>query len=66
MNEKYSIRFIRYLVTECELSMEEINSMSRNEIFDTVLNYEGYMGHHGNLKRIIKDVYGIDLNKVED
>lgn len=66
MDEKYTVGFTAYLVTQCELTRDEINSMSRNEIFETVLNYEGYRGHPENLKQIIKDVYGIDLNRVED
>lgn len=56
----------RYLLTEAELTNEEVDGMTTNELFETVLNYEGLINYANKIKRIIKDVYGIDLDKVEE
>lgn len=63
-NVKPALR--RYLLTEAELTNEEIDSMTLNELFETVLNYEGLLCNAYKIRLIIKDVYGIDLDKVEE
>ena len=56
----------RYLLTEAELTNEEIDSMTLNELFETVLNYEGLICNAYKIRLIIKDVYGINLDEVEE
>lgn len=58
--------FQRYLLTEAELTNKEIDGMTTNERFETVLNYEGFINCANKIKCIIKEVYGIDLDKVEE
>ena len=36
-----------------------------NELFDSVLEYEGFIGYGSKLREYIREIYGIDLNKVE-
>lgn len=64
MQHNLSPELRRYLITEAELTNEEINGMTPNEVFETVLNYEGLINYAYKIKRIIKNVYGIDLDKV--
>lgn len=66
MKHEYSGAFLNYLMREGEMTLEEINSMTRNEIFEEVLNLNGYLGNVYNLKRIIQDVYGINLDTWEE
>lgn len=63
--KKYPVHFLTYLIGNLELSQEEIQSMTRNEVFDAVLAYEGY-GHSYNIKSMIKNIYGIDLNNYQE
>lgn len=41
---------------------EEINAMSRNEIFNRVCEWEGLIGYGRVICEWIKDIYGIDLD----
>ena len=50
------------LICDMELTGEDIDSMSRSEVFDAILNYEGYVNCTSTIKSIILDVYGIDLD----
>lgn len=59
--KKYPVHFLAYLIGSLELSQEEIQSMTRNEVFDAVLKYEGY-GHGFLIRDMVKTIYGIDLN----
>lgn len=56
----------RYLLTEAELTNEEVDSMTASELFETMLNYEGLLYYAEKIKRIVKDCYGIDLNHYEE
>lgn len=65
--EKYPAHLLAYLIGTLELTTEEINSMTRNEIFDAVLTYEGYGTHAGFLIRdMVKNIYGINLASCKD
>ena len=66
MKHEYSRTFLNYLMREGEMTLEGINSMTRNEIFEGVLNLNGYLGIVHKLKRIIQDVYGINLDTWEE
>lgn len=63
--KKYPASLMAYLIGTVELTTEKINSMTRNEVFDAILQYEGY-GHSYSIKSIIKAVYGIDLNNYRE
>ena len=65
MKHNYSKHFLAYLMREGEMTMEEIDSMTQNELFEEVLILNGY-GSAYNLKSIIRDVYGINLDTWED
>ena len=43
---------------------EEINAMSRNEIFNRVCEWEGLIGYGRVIHEWIKDIYSVDLDKV--
>lgn len=59
--------FQRELTEEYELDKQRIESMSRNELFDYVLEYEGYgRGAGYSIRNLVKIVYGIDLSKYRD
>ena len=63
--KKYPAALLAYLIGTVELSTEEINSMSRTEVFDAVMQYEGY-GHGFNIRSMVKSIYGIDLDHYEE
>ena len=56
----------RYLMTEGELTGEAVDDMTPNEMFEEILNLEGILYNAENIKRIVKDCYGIDLNHYEE
>ena len=43
---------------------EEINNMSRNEVLNRVCEWEGLIGYGEVIREWIKDIYGVDLDKV--
>ena len=43
---------------------EEINAMSRNEVLDRVCEWEGLIGYGRVIREWIKDIYGIDLDRM--
>ena len=43
---------------------EEINAMSRNEVFNRVCEWEGLIGYGRVIREWIKDIYGIDLDRM--
>lgn len=59
-------RLLCRLIIDLELSGEEIDRMSREEMFATVLNYEGYVDAAEHIKELVLEVYGIDLNHWEE
>lgn len=66
MKREISPAFRRYLMTRGEMTSKEIDSMTPNELFEEVLNLEGILYPVENIKRIVKDCYGIDLNHYEE
>lgn len=59
--------FLRQLLMDYELDKQRIALMSRNELFDYILAYEGH-GHGAgySIHNLVKAVYGIDLNHYRD
>jgi hypothetical protein len=43
-----------------------VKSFSKNEVFDMTLRYNGFIGYTETIKRWIKDIYGVDLDKISD
>lgn len=43
---------------------DEISSMSPNEVFEEVLEWNGICNYAYTIKRWIKNIYGIDLNEM--
>lgn len=40
---------------------EDINNMSRDEVFQHCLYWEGIIGYENTIKSWIKDIYGVEL-----
>ena len=65
--KKYPKAFLNYLDHSLELTTEEINEKTRDEMFNEVLEYEGYGMYAGlTIRNMIKDIYGIDLTHYEE
>lgn len=60
--KKLTEKTLRKLVCDIGLPIDEAHSMSRGEIFEAWLNYEGYIHCAHEIKTIVQEVYGIDLN----
>ena len=46
---------------------EELNQMSKNEVFDNVVKWNGLLGGYSEtIKDWIKEIYGIDLDEVNN
>lgn len=43
---------------------DEITAMNRNEVLDRVCEWEGFIGYGRVIREWIKDIYGVDLDKV--
>lgn len=43
---------------------DEINAMSRNEVLNRVCEWEGLIAYGKVIREWIKDIYGVDLDKV--
>jgi len=39
----------------------EINGMSHHEIFDRVCNWEGIINYGSIIRRLVRDIYGVEL-----
>lgn len=50
------------LIIDLELTGQEIDNMSRDEMFRAVLDYEGIINYDEWIKELVLQVYGIDLN----
>ena len=60
---KLNAEFRHYLENSLEMSPEEIQISTCNEIFDQVLSYEGYGMNAGYaIRRWIQLIYDVDLN----
>ena len=45
---------------------DQLNSLSKNEVFREVLYWNGLLGGYDHtIKAWVKDIYGIDLNEIE-
>lgn len=53
----------RYILTEGEMSDEELDGMTYDALFETMLDLKGIYDYSSTIKRIIKDVYGINLDR---
>lgn len=45
---------------------DEINGMTRQEVLDRVCNWNGLIGYAGTIREWIEDIWGIDLDDVEE
>ena len=45
---------------------EEIECMSKNEVFNSVCEWEGFINYSDTIIRWIKQIYGVDLNEMEE
>lgn len=70
-NNKYSEEIIQYLRQRYDLnkfdysSDDEINKLSPNEVFEHVVKWNGLLGeYHSVIKAWVKEIYGVDLNKI--
>lgn len=45
---------------------EKIEAMSKQSIFNRVCNWEGFIGAGDTIIKWINQIYGIDLNEMED
>lgn len=62
MKRKLDPALLCRLHIDLDLSGEEIDRMSRDEMFRALLDYEGIMNYDEWLKELVLQVYGIDLN----
>jgi len=62
MKRKLDPALLCRLIIDLEMTGEEIEVMSRDEMFRAVLEYEGIMGYDDWIKELVLQVYGIDLN----
>lgn len=63
MKRKLDRTLLCRLVIDLELTNEEIDAMSRDEIYEAILGYEGLVNYGDWIKELVLQVYGIDLNK---
>lgn len=67
MAKRYPKEFLAYLIGEVELTPKELAYMTRDEVLDTLLAYEGFGQYAGYAIRTwIKDIYSIDLTNYEE
>ncbi len=66
MKRKIDKNLLRRLLIDLDMSMQEVDSMSRNEMFSAILDYEGYINAADLIKELVLEVYGIDLNNWEE
>lgn len=60
-------QFRQQLLTDYELDKQQIARMSRNELFDYILEYEGHGRGSGYfIQNLVRAVFGIDLNHYRD
>jgi len=58
-------RIFNILTEDCGLSEEEISTMSKSEILEAILHYEGFIGYTAWIKNMINDIYGLDLDEID-
>ena len=68
---KYSENIMRKVRGNLNLELDdtsrdgEIETMSKQEVFSRVCDWEGLINYDSTIKSWIKQIYGIDLNKEE-
>lgn len=71
MNNKYPEYIVKKL--RSRMGLDENNTTddvyiadySKNEIFSEVLSWDGLIGWDQQIKKYVKDIYGIDLDKMK-
>ena len=58
-------RIFNILTKDCGLSEEEISTMSKSEILEAILHYEGIIGYTSWIKNLINDIYELDLDEID-
>lgn len=46
---------------DCGYTLEEINNMGKDELFDEILKFEGIQGYATWIKDLVNVVYGIEV-----
>lgn len=65
--KKYPAEFRKYLHQEVELTDQELEHMTRDNVLDTILAYEGHGQYAGYaIRHWVKCIYGIDLSQYEE
>lgn len=65
--EQYPKELLNYLTGTIGVTQAELQNMTHNEIFDTILNFEGFGQYAGFFVRdMIKNIYGIDLARAAE
>jgi hypothetical protein len=70
--QKYSNRVLRAVRQQLGYDEDnvaadtEINAMSRHEVFDRWLRWEGIIGYHVRLISVIEDIYKVKLEPSDD
>ena len=52
---------IDYLVNEIEYLPSEVEHMSRCEVLNAILSYEGMIGFTDLILELVQDIYGVEL-----
>ena len=60
--EKFNERVTKMLM-ECEVEEEQINSMDKKVVLDTILSYEGFIGYTDWIIGLVEEVYGVSLEE---
>ena len=66
MMKRYPKDITLTLICDLELTSEDIDSMSRSEAFEAILDYEGYVDCASKIKRFVLGIYGIDLDNWQE
>lgn len=69
---KYSENIMRKVRGNLDLELDdksrdgEIDAMSKREVFNRVCNWDGLIDYGDTIIKWINQIYGIDLNKMEE
>ena len=66
MKRKLDPNLLCRLILDMDYSGEEIDRMSRDEMFQAILENEGIIGYAAWIKELVLQVYGIDLQNWEE
>jgi hypothetical protein len=71
MKKQYPENILRKLrqrqdLEKYDTSMDEtFNAMSPNEVFEAVLEWQGFIGYSNTIKIWIEQIYGINLDEIK-